>query len=116
MNEELFKKYKLIDKLKFENPLSPTILHIVEDKNKIKYAMKETLKSKIRDKYLLELAKNELSIHYSLSRQSNYIVKVHDTYEDDNSFNMVMDLCENPEYFTNRLENVNIILFRSIIQ
>lgn len=55
---------------------------------------------------MAEFAKNELIIHYSLSKLSNNIVNVIDYFEDENSYRLAMEYCEEPNYFEDILENV----------
>ena len=107
-NFDIFEqKYKIIQQF-YENPLAATTMHIAIDENESQYAVKEIKKSKLKEKYQYELAKNELSIHYSLSKKSNYIVNVSDYFENENSFFLVMEYCNRPNYFQYRLENVKI--------
>lgn len=105
--EKIEEKYEFVEKI-YENPLSATEMHLAIDENKAPFAIKEIKKSKLKDKLLQELAKSELSIHYSLSKKSNNIVNVYDYYETENSFFMVMEYCPNPTYFSYQLENVFI--------
>jgi serine/threonine protein kinase len=105
--EKIEEKYEIIEKI-YDNPLSATEIHLATDENKTPYAIKEIKKSKLRDRLLQELAKSELSIHYSLSKKSNNIVNVYDYYETESSFYMIMEYCPNPTYFRYQLENVII--------
>ena len=110
---EFEKKYKLTSQL-YENPLGATKILIGNDFNDTQYAIKEIKKEKLKESFYFELAKNELSIHFSLSRKSNYIVGVPEYYENDSSYFMIMDFCTYPNYFQYRLENVYIIFNREI--
>jgi len=105
--EKIEEKYEIIEKI-YENPLSATEMYLAIDENKTPYAIKEIKKSKLRDRLLHELAKSELSIHYSLSKKSNNIVNVYDYYETESSYYMIMEYCPNPTYFRYQLENVII--------
>ncbi len=105
--EKIEEKYEIIEKI-YENPLSATEMYLAIDENKTPYAIKEINKSKLRDRLLHELAKSELSIHYSLTKKSNNIVNVYDYYETESSYYMIMEYCPNPTYFRYQLENVII--------
>jgi len=102
---EIFeKKYKISSKL-YEDPLSATIISIAIDLSGKQFAIKEIRKIKLRDPLNHELARNELSIHYTLSKKSNYIVDVPEYYENETAYIMVMEYCNNSNYFSYRLEN-----------
>ena len=96
------------------NGLSPTVIHVAEEINSNKMvAMKELRKEKFKQNFNTEMAKNELIIHNSLSKLSNNIVTVYDYYEDEKSFYLLMEFCEEPNYFEEILENVIIFLYFS---
>lgn len=69
-------------------------------------ALKEMKKEKFKQEFNFEFARNELSIHYSLSKLSNNIVNALDYYEDEKSFYLLMEYCDDPNYFEEILENV----------
>jgi serine/threonine protein kinase len=89
------RKYRLIHQI-YDNPLAATKIYIAEDEHSLQYAIKEIKKEKLKDSFSFELAKNELSIHYSLSRKSSFITSVPEYFESDNSYIMVMEYCDNP--------------------
>jgi serine/threonine protein kinase len=102
------------------NGISATIIHIAQDINtKRMVALKELRKEKFKHDFNYELAKTELMIHYSLSKLSNNIVDILDYYEDEKSFYLLMEFCDEPNYFEDILENVTnlyyIILFYLIL-
>lgn len=99
--------YKIEETLYTQN-LSPTVIYTGTDlTNNTKIAIKELRKSKLKGKlYLNEFAKNEMAIHYSLSRLSNNIVKVPAYFENEESYLMVMEYSNQPNYFEDLLENV----------
>ena len=102
---EYEKMYKITQQL-YENPLGATKIYIANDDKDQQYAIKEIKKERLKDSFNFELARNELSIQYSLSRKSDYIARVPSYYENDCSFFMIMEYCNNPDYFQYRLENV----------
>lgn len=91
--------------------MSPTIISLAENlENNRLVAIKELRKDRLNKNFLNEFAKNELTIHYSLSRISNNIVNVLDYFEDDFSYILAMEYCEEPNYFDDILENVFVII------
>ena len=103
---DLFEKnYKIVQTL-YENPLAATKIYIALDNKENQCAIKEIKKERLRESFNIELARNELSIHYSLSKKSNYIAAVPEYYETEQSYFMIMEYCTNPNYFQYRLENV----------
>jgi serine/threonine protein kinase len=103
-------KYVLTQQL-YENPLAATKIYIANDKSNASFAIKEIKKEKLKDSFNFELARNELSIHYSLSKKSSYIVSVPEYFESEQSYIMVMECCNNPNYFQHRLETVQAIIY-----
>jgi len=94
------------------NGISPTIIHLAQDLNNGKMvALKELRKEKFKHDFNFEFARTELSIHYSLSKLSNNIVHVLDYYEDEKSFYLLMEYCDEPNYFEEILENVIFYYF-----
>jgi len=89
----------------YEDPLSATIISIAIDLSGKQFAIKEIRKIKLREPLNHELARNELSIHYTLSKKSNYIVEVPEYFENETAYIMVMEYCNSSNYFSYRLEN-----------
>jgi hypothetical protein len=104
--ELLWETYQKVSTL-YEIPLSPTIIYKVIDKitKKIK-ALKELKKVKLKGGYLHEFARNELLIHYSMSKLSNIIVNVSEYYEDKDGYYIVMEYSKYHSYFEVLLEKV----------
>jgi serine/threonine protein kinase len=98
-------KYNVVKRI-YSNELSCAHVVLLEDKYGTKYAGKETLKSRLKSNFLHEFAKNEMALHYSLSKLSKSIVKVEDYFEDDEKYLMVMEFSYEPNYFEDLLENV----------
>ena len=103
--KEFERKYKITQQL-YENPLAATKIYVAIDKDGVQYAIKEIKKEKLKDSFNFELARNELTIHYSLSKKSSFICNIPEYYENENSYFMLMEYCNNPNYFQYRLENV----------
>lgn len=98
--------YKFEEKLIYSNGLSPSIVHMgVEVKTGNRVAIKELKKEKLKDDFMKEMIKNELSIHHFLSKISNNIVKVKDYAENEKSFYLVMECSDEPNFFEDLLEN-----------
>jgi serine/threonine protein kinase len=112
---EFENRFRLVQQL-YDNPLAATKIFTANDENNILYAIKEIKKGKLKDTFAYQLARNELSVHYSLSKKSNFIANVPEYFENDNSFYMVMEYCNNPNYFQYRLENVYIPLPKKLKQ
>jgi len=89
----------------YEDPLSATIISIAIDLSGKQFAIKEIRKIKLREPLNHELARNELSIPYTLSKKSNYIVEVPEYFENETAYIMVMEYCNSSNYFSYRLEN-----------
>jgi len=106
-NKKIFNENFQMKKVIYSTGLSPTTISIAQhvETNKI-VAVKELRKERLNKNYLNEFARNELTIHYSLSKLSNNIVNVIDYFEDENSYIMAMEYCEEPNYFEDILENV----------
>lgn len=68
--------------------------------------MKELKKEKFKNDFSYELAKSELVFHCSLSKLSNNIVNAYEYYEDEQAYYLLMEFCEDPNYFEEILENV----------
>lgn len=105
--EELKEHYIFDDKI-YSSALAMSTIHLVKDHDGKKYALKEIRKSRLNQPYQFELARNELSIHYSLSKLTDNIVKVYNYYEDDHSYFMLMEYSPKPDYFEELFsDNVN---------
>ncbi len=106
-DNKIFKDNYEIKKVIYSNGLSPTTISIAKNLQIDKFvAIKELRKDRLTKNFLSEFAKNEMIIHYSLSKLSNNIVNVIDYFEDENSFKLAMEYCEEPNYFEDILENV----------
>ena len=101
-----FEKTYTFKKEIYENPLSPSKIHLAINKNGEKFAIKEIKKDKLYEPFQVQFARNEISIHHSHSKKSKFIASVYEYYENDSSFFMVMEYCSNSNYFQHRLENV----------
>jgi len=106
-NDKIFYENYEIKKVIYSNGLSPSTISVAKNlKTDKMVAIKELRKDRLSKSYLAEFAKNELIIHYSLSKLSNNIVNVFDYFEDENSYRLAMEFCEEPNYFEDILENV----------
>ena len=73
-----------------------------------------TLKQKIEGKkkklnsqyYKTEFARNELALHFNISKICKNVVKAYCYYETDDAFILVMEKSDDPNYFEDMLENV----------
>jgi serine/threonine protein kinase len=75
----------------------------------IKVAIKEIRKERLTTTWAHEFARNELVLHYSMSKTSCLnITKVYDYYEDDLNYYLVMECSNEADFFEEMLENVNI--------
>ena len=74
-------------------------------------AMKELRKEKFKQNFNNEMAKSELMFHYSLSKLTNNIVTAYDYFEDEKSYYLLMEFCDEPNYFEEILENVIFFFF-----
>lgn len=106
--KDIESRYTLTKQL-YETPLAATKIYIASDSQSVSYAIKEIKKDKLKDNFHHELARNELSIHYSLAKKSSYIVNVPEYFETEKSYFMTMEYCNNPNYFQYRLETVSDI-------
>jgi len=107
-NNKIFTDNYEINKVIYSQGLSPTVISIAKNLQSDKFvAIKELRKDRLTKNFLAEFAKNELIIHYSLSKLSNNIVNVIDYFEDEHSYKLAMELCDEPNYFEDILENVN---------
>lgn len=94
----------------YECVLAPTRVYIAREKTSGKQvAIKETTKLKIKNHQLLEFIYNEVVITRYLSKYLNSVVQVYDYYENEHTINMVMELCDRPNFFDELLENVSYI-------
>lgn len=92
----------------YECNLAPTKVYIGEDiKTGEQVAIKETNKSKMGKDIYTELILNELAISKYLSTRTNSVVHVYDYFEEDESYIIVMELCDRPNFFEELLENVS---------
>jgi serine/threonine protein kinase len=84
--------------------------------NGLKVAIKETSKARLSTPIHHEFVKNELAIHYSLSKNCSCenITKVYDYFEDETKYYLIMEYSPEPDYFEDLLENVLIINIRNI--
>ena len=113
LEKKKFDENYLIKKVIFAQSLSPSVISLAEcNLTKKLVAVKELKKEKFHNKeYLHDFAKNELLIHHSLWKKSKNIVEVYDYFEDENSYVLLMEYCENATYFEDILENVNIFFY-----
>ena len=100
--------YKIGEQL-YSNSLACSRISLIEDNNGTQFAVKEIFKNKLRNNFVQEFAKNELCLHYSLSKLSRSIVKIDNYYEDEERYTMVMEYSYDPEYFVDLLENVSFL-------
>jgi hypothetical protein len=104
----------------YECVVAPTRVYIAKERNTGRQvAIKEITKLKIKSKEMLEFVYNEVAITKYLSLFLNSIVQVFDYYENDNTINLVMELCDRPNFFEELLENVriyNIEILRDIVR
>jgi len=106
---DMYEKIKLL----YEVPLSPTIIYKVMNKRTRKIlALKQLRKSKLKETFLHEFAKNEILIHYSMSSISNLIVNAENYFEDSENYYIVMEYCKNHGYFEKLLEEVSIFILK----
>lgn len=107
LNRKAFENKFQMRNVIYSNSLSPNIISLAENvlNNKL-VAVKEIRKDKLTKSFLHEFAKNEVSIHQSLSKISNNIVDVIDYFEDETTYTIVMEYCDEPNYFEDILENV----------
>lgn len=106
-NKNFFNETFEINKVIYSNGLSPTTISLAKHLQTDKLvAVKELRKDRLNKNFLNEFAKNELTIHYSLSKLSNNIVDVIDYFEDEKDYILVLEYCEEPNYFEDILENV----------
>jgi len=115
-NKKIFNENYEMKKTIYSIGLSPTTISIAQNlqTNKL-VAVKELRKDRLNKNFLSDFAKNEMTIHYSLSKLSNNIVNVIDYFEDENSYIMAMEYCDEPKYFEDILENVIITSYFIII-
>jgi serine/threonine protein kinase len=98
--------FQIIEKI-YEKELSASIVSQgIDLKANEKVAIKELRKEFLREPYQHEMAKIELSVHHSLSQFSDNIVNAPYYFENDDSYLLVMEYCEEPNFFENLLENV----------
>lgn len=108
---KFYDNFKIIKTI-VPNGLSPTIINIAMELNNNKlFALKELKKEKFKNPFNNEFARSELIIHYSLSKLSSNIVNVVDYYEDDKAYYLLMEYCEEANYFEEILENVGDFLY-----
>lgn len=106
-NNKIFDENYKVEKVIYSSELTPTTISVARNLQTDKLvAIKELRKDRLTKNFLGEFAKNELIIHYSLSKLSNNIVNVLDYFEDESSYRLVMEYCEEPTYFEDILENV----------
>jgi hypothetical protein len=102
------KKYKMLD-LVYECMLAPTKVYIGEDlETGEKVAIKEIVKTKLSKDVYFEFICNELAVSKYLSSIIHSVVRVYDYFEDDQSFIIVMELCDRPKFFEEMLEDVSL--------
>lgn len=102
------KKYKMLD-LVYECMLAPTKVYIGEDlETGEKVAIKEIVKTKLGKDVYFEFICNELAVSKYLSNIIHSVVRVYDYFEDEQSFIIVMELCDRPKFFEEMLEDVSI--------
>jgi len=105
-----FKEKYSIKETVYECSLAPTKVYIGEDKKTGEpVAIKETNKIKLGHDIYSELVINELAVSKYLSRITHSVVHVYDYFEEDDSYVIVMELCDRPNFFEELLENVSIL-------
>jgi serine/threonine protein kinase len=105
---QLFKEKYKTDKKIYDQDLFSTYVYIGTDEiENSKVAIKQIKKKRMDKSYLHEMARNELAVHYSLSRtKCNNIVNAKNYFEDDISYYLVMECSPEPNFFEDMLENV----------
>lgn len=112
LSKKVFKDKFEIKKVICSNPLCPNIISLAENiQNNKLVAVKEIRKDKLTKSYMHEFAKNEIAIHHSLSKLSNNIVNIIDYFEDETTYTIAMEYCQNPNYFQDILENVIVFYY-----
>lgn len=100
-------KFKIVE-LVYECIVAPTKVFIGENKETGELvAIKETVKSKLSKDFLYEFLYNELAVSRFLSQITHSVVQVYDYYEELDSFIIIMELCDRPNFFEELLENVS---------
>lgn len=114
LNKKDFEDKFRINRVICSNSLSPNTISRAENlQNNKSVAIKEIRKEKLSKSYLHEFAKNEIAIHHSLSKLSNNIVNVIDYFEDETTYTIAMEYCEEPNYFEEILENVIFLIYKN---
>lgn len=104
--ELLWEMYDIICVV-YEHPLSASVIHkVMNKKTKKVRALKELKKKKMREPFMHNFAKNECSLHYSMSKLHDSIVTLYHYFEDDKSYYMVMEFSNLHGYFEELLEKV----------
>lgn len=105
------KKYRREDEI-YNQHLTPTSIYkAIDVDNSSIVVIKELRKAKMVNSNMHDFAKNELSIHYSLSNftECENIVKVYEYFEDERAYYMVMECSPDPNFFEDLLENVRLL-------
>ncbi len=105
---QLFKEKYKTDKKIYDQELNSTYVYIGTDTTEnSKVAIKQIKKNRMDKNFLHEMTRNELAVHYSLSRtKCNNIVKAKNYFEDASSYYLVMECSPEPNFFEDMLENV----------
>lgn len=111
-NKLPFSNYYTIKELVYECMLAPTKVYIGEEvETGAQVAIKEIVKTKLninKDKdFFFEFIYNEMAISKYLSSICHSVVHAHDYFETNDSFIIVMELCDRPNFFEELLENVS---------
>ncbi len=99
--------YKL-NSILYQVDVAPTTVYLAEHKEKgTIVAVKHIDKSKLSTFELKDMICNELALTAKLSNIIREIVQVYEYYEDDDSYSLVMEYCDRPNFFEEMLENVS---------
>lgn len=102
----LNENYKFCGKKIYMESLAATVVYKGIDKlTQSPVAIKEVRKEKLKSIFMQEMAKNELTIHSSISKICDNIVSVKDYFEDEKAYYLVMEYSEEPNYFEDLLDN-----------
>jgi serine/threonine protein kinase len=106
-----YEKYKVINTI-YSLELAAAEVLLVEDiDTRIKYAAKHVKKGRLNGEMFHQFIKNEMALHYSLCRLSSNIVVCEEYYEGEESYVMVMEYSNQPDYFNRLLEKVFYLPF-----
>lgn len=95
----------------YQVDVAPTTVYLAQHKEKgTTVAVKYIDKSKLSTFELKDMICNEFALTAKLSKYIPEIIQVYEYYEDEESYSMVMEYCDRPNYFEEMLENVSIYL------